>query len=108
MRLYQFNLPDVTNDLQRDYDLERELWRERAVEKAGGASYTGQATGYWNDANGRTVKEPMHVYQVACDPETASYLVAYAQSLFLDQDALFVADLGEARIIERPKIAQLA
>ncbi len=109
MALYQFNLPEQTNDGLSSYDAAREAWENAALAEAGGFTDLGKQFGAWRDpATGAVYRETMHAYQVATTRDVADNLATRAFELFPDQLAFFVAELGEARIVERQAVRQAA
>jgi hypothetical protein len=107
MRLFQFTLPVHTN-AGLSYELARKRFSREAVKLAGGITEPETLhRGVWQ-GEGRTYRELVAVYQVACDQETADKLLAVAWDAFPDQEALFVADLGPAVIHTRPAAAVAA
>lgn len=55
--------------------------------------------GSWVDSNGRAIDEAVYIYRVATN-EYASYsLATKATDLFRDEQAIFVAYIGKAAII---------
>lgn len=100
MRLYQFNLPHHTNDVQHNYAAERMEWCKRAVSLTGSCNTLGDAFGQWQDG-AKLYREHMHIYQVAGSPQDAQMLLADAFKLFPDQKAIFYAEIGTANIVAR-------
>lgn len=106
MNLYQIALPERTNDGARGYVEELERWEMKALILAGGYTYMGEREGAWRDSGTRTVyHETMHWYQVACEPERIQRLTEAALELFPDQLSIFVSQIGEAWVVERPRAA---
>jgi hypothetical protein len=105
MNLYEFQLPDKSNNGLLDYRAAREEFVHCAADMAGGSSYRGQISGHWIDETDALVSEPMHVLHVSCDDKTASELRALFFDLFPDQKALFCAVIGEAQVFAREKAA---
>lgn len=101
MNLYQFNLPEASNDGLVDYGPARSVWEEAAIDEAGGFTSLGRQMGAWRSDDGAIYREPMHGYLVATTRERMEALTARAFDLFPDQLALFVAEVGQARIFER-------
>ena len=99
MQLYQFNLPDATN-AGVSYAGERLVWENEALKLAGGFTSLGEQQGAWLDPDGRPQWERMHVYQVAASEEAAAALEDKAFRLFPDQQAIFIATIGTARLAE--------
>lgn len=100
MKLYQFNIPTATNR-GASYEKQRKLWERKALELAGGYTERGFHVGVWQGS--RLFRETIAVYEVACEKPTAQALLDEAFSLFTDQEAIFYAELGTARIAERPE-----
>ena len=101
MQLFEIALPDVDAHAE-DYGYERFAWKEEALEFAGGYTVLGKGRGAWRDPKTDIVwAETMHWYQVACDVNTMSDLVAHAFRLFPDQKAIFYAEIGWATIRNR-------
>ncbi len=101
INLYQFNLPTNTN-AGLTYGPARTSWEAEALKLAGGYTLApGFASGVWKGES-RVYKETIAVYQVACEPRVGAALEDAFWRLFPDQEALFVADLGPASIINRP------
>jgi hypothetical protein len=101
MQLYQFNLPDRSNDGAVDYAHARNVWEEIALAEAGGFTALGKHVGAWRADDGTVYREPMFAYQVATTREGMEALAAKSFALFPDQLAFFVAEVGSARIFER-------
>jgi hypothetical protein len=101
MRLYLFTLPVRTN-AGLTCELPRKRWAAEALRLAGGVTEP-QAfnRGVW-EGDGRTYREEVAEYKVACDKPAFAKLLAFAFEQFPDQEAIFTADLGEASINMRP------
>lgn len=104
MQFYQFNLPDATN-AGSSYAGERLVWENEALKHAGGFTSLGEQQGAWMDGNGRPQWERMHVYQVAASEEAAFALEQTAFKLFADQQSIFIAKIGTARLAEPKAVA---
>ena len=99
MRLYLIALPRFTNGGDA-YDDAHEQWRRAALKYAGGFTECADAQGFWMDGNQLYI-DKICQYQVACEPEQWAALVDAAFRLFLDQVAIFHADIGKAEIVSR-------
>lgn len=99
MRLYQFALPNESND-GVSYAKERDQWEHTALALAGGFTTLGLHAGAWQDTStGRIYREGVHIYQVACEEPTKINLVQRLNALFRDQTTFYVAEIGTAEII---------
>lgn len=113
MKLYQFNLPDRSNDGTVDYHSARLEWSRRAIGYCGGLTSLAPVIGRWVDFEldaaghatnvGKQYNEMMWPVQVACG-DYREAMLADAFELFPDQVSIFVATIGEASIEARPAI----
>lgn len=105
MKLYQFTLPTNTNRGD-SYEKQRKLWEAKAMQLASrlaarGFASRGFAEGSWQGED-RVYRETVAIYEVACEKPAAQALLDEAFDLFTDQLAIFYAELGTARIVDRP------
>lgn len=101
MNVYQFVLPDRSNDGLTDYSEARKAWEQAALANAGGFTYQGKVIGGWRDDRGREYVESSHSYQVAAEGAAVNELAAIAFEVFPDQKALFIAKLGVGYTVDR-------
>lgn len=103
MNVYQIALPDSPNvktfytSLQ--YAPERTLWRQMALDLAGGFTALGPRRGSWRGDDGRIYSETMHWYEVACTEQCWSRLTDLALVLFPDQESFYTSLVGQATFI---------
>lgn len=98
-KLYQFTLPCLDNR-QRSYEKARKAWEAKAMDLAGGLTILPLAEGAWKSPEtGKIYRETVARYDVACDRAVALALVQEACELFPDQEAIFYAELGVARLV---------
>lgn len=103
MKVYEFALPVENNDRTHRYTAERDKWHAAAIELAGGCTRFPGVQGSWRDNDtGRLYFDRMVPYRVACDYQTSRKLLVLAFELFADQLAIFITEIGEATIINRP------
>lgn len=107
-RLYLFTLPVRTN-AGLTCELARKRWAAEALKQCGGLTEP-QAfnKGVWDNGDGQTYKEEVAEYKVACTAAQYKALLAFAFDAFPDQEAIFTADLGEAFVNVRAKVAEAA
>jgi len=99
MNLYEIALPARDNS-GKDTEQAQAAWCARALELAGGYTEKPPALGVWLD-KGKTYRDEMVGFQVACEPTVKDKLLAAAFELFPDQLAIFVSQVGTATIHER-------
>lgn len=100
--LYQFVLPALNNAGTQNYDRARWAFEAAAAKHAGGFTYLGLQVGGEAAAEGKVRREPVHVYTVAAFSEEKDALIALLPSLYPDQYAFFVAEIGLAEFIDGP------
>lgn len=105
LNLYSFALPIHTNN-GGAYVMGREAFKKAALELAGGYTLPNGAgtcsIGLWRNPEGRDCRDLLEVVNVACDALTRDKLEGVFWREFPDQEALYVAKIGEADIIARP------
>lgn len=100
MKLYLFTLPVRTN-AGLSYELARKRWADKALKLAGGVTVPLSFKQSVYQGQERTYKEEVAEYTVACEPDVFKALLAFAFEQFVDQEAIFTADLGPATIHKR-------
>ncbi len=104
MNVYQIAVPETANDGLASYHDAQDTFETMILVRAGGYTDLGVRVGAWKDpSDGKVYKERMRWYQVACEPGDWNVVIEYAFDLFPDQVAFFVAQVGTAEIIERPR-----
>lgn len=108
MRLFRFYLPRLDNT-GKSYAGAIEDFRDHLLAAAGGFTDLGTANGKWLDEKGHLHADHLAVIEVGfakakTEAEAVEYLnrsIEVAMRLFSDQQAIYAADAGLARIIER-------
>lgn len=110
-KLYQFVLPNHDNK-GVPYDHRLEQFESLALRYAGGLTRVAVAAlGKWRDQDAMDCNEgsqvdyedSVRIYQIACEPAVLSQLIDAAFALFSDQLSLYVAEIGRAYLIDRPR-----
>lgn len=101
-RLYEIALPMRAND-GSSYRAAHERFADWALSYAGGVTIFPKADGVWQDEKlpGVVYHDKMVAYRVHCDLGIKNALVTMAMTLFHDQVAIFVSDVGTAEIVYR-------
>lgn len=107
MNFYQINAPVFTNDGLRSYEAQRGSFETFLNTTAGGFTRHSLANGFshgewYDEVTKRTHREPVVLYYVACQAHQFDAIVEKWFELFSDQEAVFTAKIGAARIIRRP------
>jgi hypothetical protein len=100
LNLYRYFLPLATN-AGLSTERARKAWEAEALKVAGGYTLNAFADGVWQGEGGKVYKDRIAPYDVATDREGAAKLTEAWFKAFPDQEALFVAKLGEATILPR-------
>ena len=101
MRLYEFVLPLLDNN-KGNLRPEHALFRTSMLEVAGGYTQAFNAQGAWRDPkSGRDFYDEVVPYRVATDENGYRLLLNKAFTIFHDQAAIFVAEIGAATVHER-------
>lgn len=110
LKHYQILIPVFTNAGETYID-ERHTWEMYLFDKIGGFTRGLKVFGAWRDPkDGEAYWEEMIPYNVALSEdrditaeEKFAEITAEAFGLFGDQKTFFIADLGTALIVERPR-----
>ena len=111
MRLFQFIVPLYDNAGKPVERGQFEQWESALVDIAGGLTKGPRQSGVWLDEKGKEYRDESIAYTVALGQDgdkvgdidnRLQRINAAFFALFSDQLALFRAEIGTARIIERP------
>jgi hypothetical protein len=105
MRLYQFLLPARSNSGAISYEKPRQAWEKLALDTCGGFTAFGPCLGQWKGSHSVMVDD-LFAYTVAASYDQHEALVNACFSLFPDQEAFAVADLGTLDIISREEVSR--
>ncbi len=105
MNLYEFALPTKANNGD-DYSDALKAWEDIALNRCNGFTRMPDVDGFWRDGDdGKVYADRMRGYRIACKPAQMRAMRDDAFRLFPDQVALFVATIGTADIVSRPRPA---
>ena len=108
MNFYQINAPVFTNSGLGNYETARQSFEGFLVLTAGGFTRHSLANGFshgewFDETTKKTHKDAVVLYYVACQAHQFDAIVDKWFELFPDQEAVFTAKLGQARITRRPE-----
>lgn len=99
MKLYQINVP-MTDNKGLPYDLSIEEFERGLLANCGGFTRLPEAAGVWHDnESGKTYRDRIAVFQVACDEAGRRAIDYLLRELFDDQECFFVAEIGAASFV---------
>ena len=98
-KLCQILLP-VADNSGRSYTPEHAGFCGWLLDNLGGYTVLPDVRGAWRK-NGVTFYDTMRPYNLSCTEEKFSDVLVQAATLFNDQHTFFVADIGDAQIVNR-------
>lgn len=102
VKLYEIALP-LRSNAGACYHAELCAWEAHALGYAGGFTRRPDGDGQWQDPkSGKVYRDVMRPYRIACKPKVFARLLDRAFDLFADQEAIFTAEIGTAKIVARP------
>ena len=109
LKHYQILIPVFTN-AGETYTDERHTWEMYLFDKIGGFTRGLKVFGAWRDPEAdKAYWEEMIPYYVAVkDEDTFAEITAEAFGIFADQKTFFIAALGTALIVERPRHSEFS
>lgn len=105
MNLYKIVLPQSHND-GNDAIRAHLAFQDFLLATVGGFTRGRLSYGVWQSEVDGVFTENVIPYEIACEDDKWSQIVAKASELFADQQAIFTAVIGSASIVElSPKVA---